>query len=924
MLIYVSHPRNGGTELARQIGKMLQDSIGATVYFPQTTSKHDNLRQSDLTKLAAADACLFVLNRDTTVPSTPPHVTQLELRRFSSRAPKPLLFVVRAEPCAIPEQVQNATLAFVAPPDVSEDEIVSRIAECILGQTRGGAAPLPATLQDYLQRKQNQFGVWKTRYTHLNAEISGAAPLRSLISDTSASADLDALLPNAVAQLSATLHPAWAGTDAFTKATADVRHVLYAHRRLALIGEPGSGKSTTLRTLLADLCSEALDNQKSSAIPVLVSIGELSAPDIEEAIARELQPATANDLGNRELWVMLDGLNETSAANVERVARWIAANPHVRLIVTSRRADYATLNLPLPVAELQPLSVEAIPEFLRRWGLAEKDADSLFWALAGSEAEQIWKDWQAAGESFDSFWRLESSKDSLAFRQTSNFEDEAYDVMRRRMREEGRLPGLLDVATNPFLLTLTLAIYNKLHELPRRRAVLFETYVDALLQHLARADPSVQVPNVKRLLIALAGAMNANGTTSLPLADIQSLDAFADQADYEAVLQIARSASILDLASGRVRFTHQLIQHYFGAFALAALITEGNTPSGIWREDRKRWWAPTIWDESAILLAGLADYNADISGKLTSPWDVISWITPLNPVVAWRCVEENRLDLNHARAEVLRRPISGTRAAPRARLMLSADFEERVGEGLGLIENDIPNIKWCDVPAGEFVFGDEEIADLPDFWIARFPITNSQFAPFVDAGAHLRAKYWSGFPQSSVLASSTFAGAHNPRDTVNWYEARAYCRWLTERLFETGDPRVVSGAYVVRLPSEREWEKAARGSDGRAYPWGSDFDPTRCNTLETGLRRTSPVGIFPDGASPYGAEEMAGNIWEWCSDFYFTQNATRLGVINKGGSCYRDAMRATAAYRADCLPSYHSRGRGFRVVLARVGGEAAP
>jgi hypothetical protein len=126
-----------------------------------------------------------------------------------------------------------------------------------------------------------------------------------------------------------------------------------------------------------------------------------------------------------------------------------------------------------------------------------------------------------------------------------------------------------------------------------------------------------------------------------------------------------------------------------------------------------------------------------------------------------------------------------------------------------------------------------------------------------------------------LLPLSAYANAH-PRVGVSWYEALAYCRWLEEELAESGQISALSeqvGALNgeaakplnirVMLPSEAEWEKAARGTDGRIYSWQGKLDPNHANYEATKVETTSAVGIFSNGASPYGAEEMLGNVWEW-------------------------------------------------------------
>jgi iron(II)-dependent oxidoreductase len=162
------------------------------------------------------------------------------------------------------------------------------------------------------------------------------------------------------------------------------------------------------------------------------------------------------------------------------------------------------------------------------------------------------------------------------------------------------------------------------------------------------------------------------------------------------------------------------------------------------------------------------------------------------------------------------------------------------------------------IPAGPFLIGGDEVEDaspqhevtLPAFKIGQYPVTNAQYRRFVEATGRKWRSDAGRRPEK----------ANCPAVEVTWHEARAYCEWLTGLWRSKGK---VTADEIVRLPTEAEWEKAARGAGGRVYPWGDEWDETKCNTRETGLRDTSPVGIFPDGASPYGCLDMAGNVWEW-------------------------------------------------------------
>ncbi|MBI5880488.1 MAG: SUMF1/EgtB/PvdO family nonheme iron enzyme [Chloroflexi bacterium] len=200
-----------------------------------------------------------------------------------------------------------------------------------------------------------------------------------------------------------------------------------------------------------------------------------------------------------------------------------------------------------------------------------------------------------------------------------------------------------------------------------------------------------------------------------------------------------------------------------------------------------------------------------------------------------------------------------------------------------------------EVPAGPFIAGDpgEMHTIAAAYRIGRYPVTNLQYARFVAATGRPAPVHWDA-------ATGRFAPgiANHPVVFVSWHDAQAYCAWRTA---QTG--------IRHRLPGEGEWERAARGTDGRAYPWGDVFDPARANVHECGLRSTTPVGAFAGGASDCGALDMAGNVWEWTD----AQNE-RANDSLRGGSWMQYGMFARCAFRHAEPRHAVLNDSGFRVV----------
>lgn len=245
------------------------------------------------------------------------------------------------------------------------------------------------------------------------------------------------------------------------------------------------------------------------------------------------------------------------------------------------------------------------------------------------------------------------------------------------------------------------------------------------------------------------------------------------------------------------------------------------------------------------------------------------------------------------------------------------------------LTKDEPLLGFVEIPAGPFLMGsdpqkdkqaddDEQpqhTLDLPKYYLARYPVTVAQWRAFVEDSGH------------KAYAGSLQGVDNHPVVFVHWREADEYCRWLTGKLrawTDTPEPlaRLLrEQGWQVTLPSEAQWEKAARGTDGRNYPWGDEFDPQRCNVSETGIHANSPVGIFPAGASPYGLLDMSGNVDEWCATRWHGDLNNTDRVV-RGGSflSYRRHVRAACRDYNDARSS----DVGWRVAMVSGEGTALP
>jgi formylglycine-generating enzyme required for sulfatase activity/energy-coupling factor transporter ATP-binding protein EcfA2 len=293
--------------------------------------------------------------------------------------------------------------------------------------------------------------------------------------------------------------------------------------------------------------------------------------------------------------------------------------------------------------------------------------------------------------------------------------------------------------------------------------------------------------------------------------------------------------------------------------------------------------------------------------------------------------------------------------------------------------NTLKDMQFCLVPAGSFVMGSDKnddkdaqdsetpqkTIDIPDFYLSRFPVTQAQFAACVAAGGYANDAYWPEARELGYWKKGQFKGDYDsePRDRpvrlgapfdlanhpvvgVSWFEALAFVRWLNDL------GNLIPSGWTASLPTEAQWEKAARGGkeivagemivklsevgkkfsfkskvnkfENRIYPWGDKLSTNLANYDDTKIQATNTVGCFPRGASPYGCEEMSGNVWEWCRtkwrDNYRTEADESLDGkedrVLRGGSYFVNPWGVRCSARGWFNPYFVDVSIGFRVALS--------
>jgi len=298
---------------------------------------------------------------------------------------------------------------------------------------------------------------------------------------------------------------------------------------------------------------------------------------------------------------------------------------------------------------------------------------------------------------------------------------------------------------------------------------------------------------------------------------------------------------------------------------------------------------------------------------------------------AWVAVEHLEPELDEATREFLR-PEQDRLLAELENLTTDHKRRSDIGErlavigdprpGVGLREDGLPEIVWCEVPEGEIILkGVAGTFQVQRCWIAKYPVTYLQYRSFLEApdGYHDES-IWKDLSREREVWVQNRKFSNHSADKINWYGAMAFCRWLNAKLADEIRERFGENR-VIRLPTEWEWQQAATGGQSKnEYPWGPDWDSSRANTRESSLSRTTAVGMYPAGASPVGALDMAGNVWEWCLNEYDKPKNINLSIssrrVVRGGSWNFHSVLARAAYRRNYNPVNRLSPQGFRVVCS--------
>jgi formylglycine-generating enzyme required for sulfatase activity len=765
--------------------------------------------------------------------------------------------------------------------------------------------------------------------------------------------------------------------------------LLNREKHLALLGDPGSGKSTFVNFVALCLAGEGLGiasanidlltaplpanedkndvdkpEKKSQPwdhrdlLPVRIVLRDLAARGLPEpgsaagrdtlwkfveaelgANLKEFAGHMLSELQEKGGLILLDGLDEVPDALNRRlqvkqaVKGFVEDFPKCRVLATSRTYAYQKQEWKLggfAEAVLSPFSPKQIAHFVERW----YEHVGVVRSLNADEAKGRASLLNAAIE---------------------------------------RSERLSELAARPLLLTLMASLHAwRGGSLPEKREQLYADAVELLLDQWespkvvrdALGQPIVEQSSIAEWLKVDKAVVRAelNRLAFEAHRDQPNLTGTADISEERLVaglMRIARNkdvnpvkieayirerAGLLDeRGAGVYTFPHRTFQEYLAACHL----TDFGFPdeaAELLRSGSQRW-------REAVLLAGAKAAR----GTAAAAWYLAEALCFRDPpanaagqiekdcwgaLLAAQTLLENERDrlgqVSERNAPKLERIRRWLLLIVSQGLLPPVD-RALAGEALSVFGDERDFEELVAVAAGNFLMGDEGDEDaspqhevhLPGFRIGRYPVTNAQYRAFVDATGR-EWRYPSGLRPESLNCPAVY---------VDWDDARAFCEWLTVEWRQNGR---VSANEIVRLTTEAEWEKAARGSDGRTFPWGSDWKGNHCNSRDSEIGRPSAVGMFPAGASPYACLDMAGNVWEWTSslwgkgwekpDFKYpyrsddgreSLKAEGLRVL-RGGSWLDYRGFARCSYRYWGGPDDRGGFIGFRVVVSPIPFPSAP
>ena len=726
--------------------------------------------------------------------------------------------------------------------------------------------------------------------------------------------------------------------------------VLQKHSGVIVLGDPGAGKTTFVKHLALRLARGegskiGLDDYLPILLPLAAFANAIQTNDIrlDDFIAEYFAGIGANlPIGSMlsealkagRALILLDGLDEVRDINmrntvVERVVDFFAFHRRVgnKFVLTSRVVGYRAVR---PSAE-----------------------DLVECTIVDFEEDEI--------EKFITYWTTALEKQAQG--NTAVARTDAETDRRELLDSIHQNPGVRQLASTPLLLTILALMKRQGISLPERRVQLYDQYVNTLLSTWNRARsisgraPGRDLDEIQtiRILAPLALWMHevSPGVGLVGREDMRRKleELFKERGDsspHQAARQFLtdvreHAALLLERGPGEYGFIHLTFEEYLAAVALA-LNGQGDSTPII--ETLSAHVGEQAWREVTLLTIGYLGIRQQLPKVSGEVVEALVNNQPGPPGEAVILAGDAVLDTwpggvpLQSKENVVQALITTMQDG-----IIRPELRRHASLLLGRLGWRPPELdRFAEVPASVYQFGaKKEAREIPyTYWIGKYPVTNIQYARFVQENGYQTHDYWSqdgwewrtgkyddrtledvnrDWLEHRPLAkrnipyywhSIELSNPIVPIVGVSWFEAEAYCNWLAKKIVAVPD------GYTIRLPRDDEWERASRGTDGREYPWGEGFDKTAANTWDSnstgsGLGGTTAVCTFPQGVSPTGAMDMSGNAWEWTRSWYDEEKKYR---IVRGGSWIGYQWFARSSFCNWSIPLMFNDDLGFRVVIA--------